>query len=199
MGLLDRLFGKPSVADFAARMIQAFREAGDKTDLRYDAARNRNARVDAVEPWVANLADMYQRYLKEPRSRRAECVRSLVRRVLTSRKGLPKEFDLVRADLRPRLWLRAAFDQIRLNGLIQGGPVAPKAPLCESVGEHLIVTLVYDWPEAVQVLRDEDLSEWGVTFCYAVEGKRDRRAAPALLENLIPRRCSTRRGEDMIG
>jgi hypothetical protein len=173
MGLLDQLFGKPSVADFAAQMIQAFRKAGDKTDLRYDAARNRIAQVDADEPWVANLANMYQTYLKEPRSRRAECVRSLVRGVLTSRKCLPKEFDLARADLRPRLWLREVFEHIRMNGLIEGGPVVPKAPLCESVGEHLIVTLVYDWPEAVQVLRDEDLSEWGVTFCDAMEVARE--------------------------
>jgi hypothetical protein len=40
MGLLDRLFGKPSVADFAPEMIQAFREAGDTSDLRFDASGN---------------------------------------------------------------------------------------------------------------------------------------------------------------
>ncbi len=33
MGLLDRLFGKPNIAEIVAQMIQAFREAGDKTDL----------------------------------------------------------------------------------------------------------------------------------------------------------------------
>jgi hypothetical protein len=40
MALFDRLFGKPSIADFAHQMIQAFREADDKTDLRIDASGN---------------------------------------------------------------------------------------------------------------------------------------------------------------
>jgi hypothetical protein len=172
MGLLNRLFGKPSIADFAAQMIEAFREAGDMTDLRFDAAENRIVRGHSDDQWTLNLANMYQIYLREPRSQRAECVRSLVRGIQTSSKGLPKEFDLARADLRPRLWLRSAFELIRLNGLIEGGPVAPKMPPYESVGEHLIVTLVYDWPEAVQVLRDEDLTEWGVTFYEAMEVAR---------------------------
>ncbi len=42
MGLLDRLFGKPSIAEVAAQMIQAFREAGDKRDPPFDASENEN-------------------------------------------------------------------------------------------------------------------------------------------------------------
>jgi hypothetical protein len=34
----------------------------------------------------------------------------------------------------------------------------------ESIGEHLLLSLVYDWPEAVQSLGDENLTEWGVSF-----------------------------------
>jgi hypothetical protein len=41
MELINRLFGKPSIADFAAEMIQAFREAGDKTELGFDAWKYR--------------------------------------------------------------------------------------------------------------------------------------------------------------
>jgi hypothetical protein len=37
MGILDRLLGKPSVATLAEQMIHAFRDAGDNTDLRFDA------------------------------------------------------------------------------------------------------------------------------------------------------------------
>ncbi len=55
MRILDRLFGKPSVAIFAEPMIQAFREAGDKTDLRFDASENRIVRNDPDSPWVAHL------------------------------------------------------------------------------------------------------------------------------------------------
>src|SRR6516165_3494689 len=122
MGLLDRLLGKPSIADFAAQMIQAFREAGDKTDLRFEAAENRIVRAGPDGPSTVNLANIYQTYLREPRSRRAECVRSVVRGILASTKGLPKDFDLVRADLRPRLWPRANFEQVRLKTILEGGP-----------------------------------------------------------------------------
>jgi hypothetical protein len=172
MGLLNRLFGKPSIADFAAEMIQAFHEAGDKTDLRFDASENRIVRGECDDQWTVNLANMYQMYLQQPRQRRAEYVRTVVRGLISARKALPKEFDLARADLRTRLWLRSAFEQIRLNSLIEGGPVATKTPPCESVGEHLIVTLVYDWPEAVQTIVDDDLTEWGVTFYEAMEVAR---------------------------
>ena len=84
MGFLDRLFGKPSIADFAAQMIQAFREAGDKTDLRFDAAENRIVRGESDDQWTVNLGRTYHTYLKEPCSQRAQWVRSLVPGVLTS-------------------------------------------------------------------------------------------------------------------
>ncbi len=173
MGILDRLLGKPSIAEFAAQMIQAFREAGAKTDLRFDASENRIVRNDPDSPWVGNLDNMYQTYLKQPRSRRAEYVRSVARGLVTSRKGLPEEFDLARADLRPRLWLRAAFEQMRLNAAIEGASVAPKAPPYEALGEHLIATLVYDWPEAVQSIDNDNLTAWGVTFYEAMEVARE--------------------------
>ncbi|MGO9919413.1 MAG: hypothetical protein ACLQIB_32530 [Isosphaeraceae bacterium] len=173
MGLLDRLFGKPSVANFAEPMIQAFHEAGDKTDLRFDASENRIVRNDPDSPWIANLDNMYQTYLKQPRSRRAEYVRSVARGLVTSRKGLPEEFDLARADLRPRLWLRAAFEQMRLNAAIEGASVAPKAPPFEALGKHLIATLVYNWPEVVQSIDNENVTEWGVSFYEAMEVARE--------------------------
>jgi len=72
MGLLDRLFGKPRIAEFAALMIQAFREAGDRTDLRFDASENRIVRSDPDAQWTVNLANLYQTYPNQRRSQRAE-------------------------------------------------------------------------------------------------------------------------------
>ena len=169
MGIIDRLFGNPSVADFAAQLIQALREAGDKTDLRFDPSENRIVRGDPDPPSTINLANMYQTFLREPRSRRAECVRSLARGILASTKGLPKDFDLVRADLRPRLWPRASFEQVRSKNILEGGPVPQKPLPSESIGEHLLLSLAYDWPQAVQSLDDDNLTDWGVTFYEAME------------------------------
>jgi hypothetical protein len=172
MGIIDRLFGKPSVAEFAHQMIQAFREAGDKADLHFDPSENRIVRGDPDPPSTINLANMYQTFLREPRSRRAECVRSLARGILASTKGLPKDFDLVRADSRPRLWPRATFEQVRLKNILEGGQVPPKALPSESIGEHLLLSLAYDWPQAVQSLDDANLTDWGVTFYEAMEVAR---------------------------
>jgi hypothetical protein len=52
MAPFDCFIGKPSVADFAQQMIQAFHEAGDKTDLRFDASNKRIVRDDPEYPWV---------------------------------------------------------------------------------------------------------------------------------------------------
>jgi hypothetical protein len=100
MGLLDRLFSKPRVATFAQQMIQALREAGDNTDLRFDASENRIVRGAADVPWTVNLANLSQTYLQEPRSKRAEYVRSVARGLLTPTKGLPKLPTPVRAHSR---------------------------------------------------------------------------------------------------
>jgi hypothetical protein len=172
MGLLDRLFGKPSIVDFAHQMIQAFREAGDNSELRFDPSENRIVRGDPDPPSTINLANMYQTFLREPRSRRAECVRSLARGILTSTKELLKDFDLVGADLRPRLWPGASFEQVCLKNILGGGPVQPKPLLSESIGEHLLLSLAYDRPQAVQSLDDDNLTDWGVTFYEAMEVAR---------------------------
>jgi hypothetical protein len=153
-------------------MIQAFREAGDKTDLRFEASENRIVRGEPDAQWTVNLANLYQTYLQLPRSQRAEYVRSAARGVLTSSKGVPKEFELARADLRPRLWLRATFEQTRLPSLLEGAPVSPQAPPYEAIGDHLFATLAYDWPEAVQTIDDDNLTEWGVSFYEAMEVAR---------------------------
>jgi hypothetical protein len=173
MGILDRLLAKPSVATFAQQMIQAFREAGDNNDLRFDAAENCIVRSDPDVPWTVNLANMYQAYLQTPRSERAEYVRSTARSILIPTKGLPDEFELARADLRPRLWLRAVFEQLRLKSMTESPSVAPKLPPWEGIGEHLVATLAYDWPQSVQVINDDDVAKWGVSFYEAMEVARE--------------------------
>jgi len=99
-------------------------------------------------------------------------VRSAARGVLTSSKGLPKEFELARADLRPRIWLRGTFEQLRLRSFLEGGTVQLKPFPSEAIGEHLIATLVCDWPEAVQSIDNDNLTEWGASFYEAMEVAR---------------------------
>src|SRR4051812_11770749 len=51
---------------------------------------------------------------------------------------------------------------------------------CESLGEHLVAALAYDWPEAVQSIAAEDLRRWGVTFDEAMEAAKQNLAEATL-------------------
>jgi hypothetical protein len=173
MRFIERLFGPPSLKRFAARLMQALRDAGETSQLQYDAAEHRILLLrDRAEPAVVNLDNMYQTYVQQPRAERATYLRSLVRGVLTHQKELPDEFDAARHDLRPKLWARAGLEQERLRSLA-GKPNRSLAnPLCETIGEHLLLFVAYDWPEATQSLSAEHLEGWDVTFYQAMEVAR---------------------------
>jgi uncharacterized protein YtpQ (UPF0354 family) len=173
MGILDRLFGKPSVARFAAEMIQALRQAGEQDELLFDAPENRLVRANEPDRnWTLNLHNVYQVYLQQPRSKRSEYVHSTARSFLTPQKGLPTDFDIARADLRPRLWLRASFEQMRLQDLRERAVDGPDLIPWEHIGEHLLATLAYDWPDSVMAISGDDLKDWEVTFYEAMEVAR---------------------------
>ena len=170
MRIFDKLFGKPSLAGFAAELIQALQDAGDTDELRHDPAEHRILRLhDGKVAGVVNLNNLYRTYRRQPRARRPEYLRSVARGVLTHLKKLPDEFDAASPDLRPRLWPRVALEQERLRGRLDDEDGGLPALPGESVGEHLIACLAYDWPESVRSIGDEDLRRWGVTFYEARE------------------------------
>ncbi len=79
----------------------------------------------------------------------------------------------MRADWRPRLWLRGTFEQLRLRSFLEGRTVQPKPLPSKATGEHLVASLAYDWPQAVQGLDDDNLTEWGVSLYEAMEVARE--------------------------
>jgi hypothetical protein len=78
---------EPILATFAAQFIQGFHQVGETAELRFDASEHRIVRVD--KPPV-NLGNLYLTYLREPRSQRAEFVRTTARAILASNSELPK-------------------------------------------------------------------------------------------------------------
>jgi hypothetical protein len=72
MGVLDRLFGKPSVASFAAQMIEALHRAGETAELRFHASEIRILRGGSSDrDWVINLDNMYREYVQQSRTEEA--------------------------------------------------------------------------------------------------------------------------------
>jgi hypothetical protein len=173
MGRLADLFVKIGFDRFAAKFMRAIREAGERDELRFEAAERRILRLhDGEVAEVINLGNMYGNYRRLPRVERTKFLRMCVRTALAPHRVLPGEFDAACPDLRPRIWARSALEQERLRGLLGDASGRPVELLSEPVGEHLLAFLGYDWPESVQSLKAEDLAGWRVTFYEAMEVAR---------------------------
>jgi hypothetical protein len=175
MQFFERLFGKPSMNSFAKQILRGLRDAGATEELSYDPAEFRIVQCrDGKEVGVVNLGNMYQTHLALGRRHRAQhlnhCVRVAMR---TSNPELPTDFALARRNLRPKLWSRSIMEHLRLQRLYtDSSPDALDLP-CQPVGEHVLACLVYDWPESVQSISQEDLEGWGVTVYEALEAAKE--------------------------
>ena len=79
---------------------------------------------------------------------------------------LPEAFDDLHPDLLPVVRARSYFDLTQVN--TGKSAVLPHQVL----GEHLAVGLVYDLPQAMRSISQDDLDGWGVTFYEALEAAR---------------------------
>lgn len=172
MGIFDRFLGKPTPRRFAEKLIARVSKADPSAELRYDPDGHRIVRlVDGVPSGVIHLDNLYRTYCETPPRLRGDYLGVCVRSALVQHRELPEEFDAAAADVRPRLWSRVSFEQIRLKGRT-GEPGGSIDLPCESIGEHLLATVVYDWPEAVQTINSADLDRWGITVYEAMEVAR---------------------------
>lgn len=168
--LFDRFRGKPTIDGFARDLILGMRAAGDPSELLHKPDEGRISRRTAGKPaGHINLGNMFATYLAKPAEERADYLRNCVRSALLQFREIPGDFDAARPDLRPRVWSRLALEKTRLELLIEGqGMDASQLP-SRPVGEHIVATLGYDWPEAVQSIGQAKLDGWGVTFDEAME------------------------------
>jgi hypothetical protein len=172
MGLLDRLRGRPTPDDFAAMMLRGLAQAGTR-GYRYDRDESRLVRVEGDKPVaVIGLANMHATYLAKPGGERAAYLKTCVRSALATQRSLPEDFGAARPDLRAKVWSRAGLEQAVARSRLEGmgeGPDIPTVPL----GEHLLVSVAFDWPEATQSVNREDLERWGVTIDEALEAGKE--------------------------
>lgn len=172
MGLFDRLRGEPTLDRFAARLIAALRRAGGPDVHRYDRERGRILHLrDGQVVGVSNLGNLYRTYCGLPRAERRRYLQTCLRTTGARARPLPEDFESARPDLRPKIWPRAALERARLGGLLgepAGDPEQPAVP----VGEHLVVTPAYDWPDSIQSIPASTLRDWGVSLYEVLEAAR---------------------------
>lgn len=172
----------PSKDSFAKLMSNAIRQAGETRRIIYDREGFRLS-PKGEEGHIFYLGNLYAEYCAAPEENRDKMVRGFVRSWFMTRKTVPDDFEDLHPDLLPCLRSRSYFGSIELSMQLDGRE-ALRLPH-QIVGEHLAITLVYDLPEAILSVSQDDLDTWGVTFYEAME------AASASLLFLAPRKART--------
>lgn len=169
MKFLDRLFGPPSRHRFARMVREGIARAGETRRLVYDSQRFRLSTSEADGP-VMNLGNMYEEFCSVPREIRPQVVKNTVRNWFIDRREMPDEFPDAQPDLLPVVRARSYYEFTQMQLEIDGspGPGCPYQPLAE----HLAVGLVYDMPESMRLIQDDDLTEWNISLYQALETAR---------------------------
>jgi hypothetical protein len=161
MGLLDKVFGRPSKAKFARLLEHAIRQAGETIAIRYDAEEFRFV-TEADEKRLFNLTNIYREYCATPSAKRGQALRHYVRSWFANRKGIPAAFEDAVFDLLPSVRNRCQFEISALQAQFDGLPALdwPHRVLAD----HLTVSLVYALPEVLMQVQRQHLANWGRSF-----------------------------------
>jgi hypothetical protein len=180
VGWLDFFFGPPGKDKFAQLALAELRKQGGKaashahassaasgaaSEMRYDRERFLITQGDGG---FLNLSNVYQEYCHAPRDRRQAVLQAFVRSCLgTVGYELPEDFADVHPDLLPVIRSRFYLESVALQARTRGndGINVPQ----QLIGDHLALSLVYDLPQAMRSIGQDDLDRWGVTFYEAVE------------------------------
>jgi uncharacterized protein YtpQ (UPF0354 family) len=173
MGLLKKLFGPPSKDRFAKLVLAGIRRAGERREIVYDQGEFRLHTTER-KGMILNLDNAYPEYCDAPKSARPEVLRKWVRLWFSERHEIPDEFEHVRMDLRPVVNSRSHYELFNLQFQLEGREVAPRPHFV--LGEHFAVGLVYDLPETMQHVTQDNLDGWGVTYYEGLEAARENLA-----------------------
>lgn len=168
MGWLDFLFRPPSRDRFAALVMTELRRAGDPGPITYNAAQ---FLIERGDRGFVNLANLYHEYCQAPRDQRGKVLARFIRGCLGSGGfELPEEFADVHPDLLPIVRSRFYLESVALQSHLRGGErmAVPQ----QIIGDHLSLSLVYDLPQAMRSIIQDDLNRWDVSFYEAVEAAR---------------------------
>ena len=83
---------------------------------------------------------------------------------------LPEDFADIHPDLLPVVRSRFYLESVALQSRARGGEgvAVPQ----QTIGDHLSLSLVYDLPQAMRSIIQDDLDKWGISFYEAVEAAR---------------------------
>jgi Protein of unknown function (DUF1444) len=169
VGWLDFLIGPPSRDKFAQLVMAELRKMGRGDRMKYDPEQ---FVIERGGEGFINLANLYHEYCQAPRDQRSKVLDRFIRGCLgTSGFELPDDFADIHPDLLPVVRSRFYLESVALQSRARGGEgiAVPQ----QTIGDHLSLSLVYDLPQAMRSIIQEDLDKWEVTFYEAVEAARN--------------------------
>jgi uncharacterized protein YtpQ (UPF0354 family) len=174
MGFLSRLFGKPSAPptqdQFAKMAMAAIRKAGEKGRILYDKEEFRLRRPQR-EGSCLFLGNAYQEYNAVSEDARAKLLHNVARIWFVESKETPEVYEDAKHDLMPVVRSRTYHEIVKLLAACEHGKDTDWPQ--QIIAENLSVSVVYDLPEAMRTIRQEDLDAWGVSFYEALEVAKD--------------------------
>jgi uncharacterized protein DUF1444 len=168
VGWLDFLFGPPSRDKFAKLVMAELRKISPGTNLKFNAEQ---FLIERGSDGFINLANLYHEYCQTPRGERRKVLDRFIRGCIgTTGFELPEDFGDVHPDLLPVVRSRFYLESVALQSRARGGEgvAVPQ----QTIGDHLSLSLVYDLPQAMRSIIQDDLDKWGVSFYEAVEAAR---------------------------
>jgi hypothetical protein len=168
MGFFSGFFQPPNQRRFAELLIERLQQAGDPREARFDESEFRIFFTeDGKDAGIAYLSNLYKEYCQLPKDERPKWWSAAIRGALAYRKGIPDDYDDAKPDLRPAVRSRSHLEATRLDAILQGVEF-PAVPY-ESIGDHLAAAVVYDLPESIAFVNQDQLDRWEATFYEAME------------------------------
>ncbi len=168
MGFFRSFFRPPDQREFAELLMERLREAGDRREARFDEPEFRIFFTeDGKEAGIAYLSNLYKEFLHITKEERDKWWKAAIRGALAYRKGIPEEYEDAKPDLRPAVRSRSHLEATRLDAVIQGADF-PEVPY-DPIGDHLAAALVYDLPESIAFVNQDQLERWEISFYEAME------------------------------
>ena len=171
MGFLNKLFGPPSKDKFARMVMDGIRHAGATESIIYDPVEFRL--LVAGENGTRHLlSNAYYEYCTVPKQVRPDILQKYIRHWFLTQIKPPEDFEDIKHDLMPIVRAHSYFELTRQKILLEGGNKVPNYAY-QLLDDYLAVGLVYDLPESMRSISQDDIDQWGITFYEALEIARD--------------------------
>ncbi len=181
--LVDQFRDPPTLDEFANIMMNVVQSAGDTRCAKYDKAESRLIfTIDGKNAGMMNLRSLYREYCAVPQKKRKEWIRETTLGMINLME-IPDDFEDVKPDLLPSVRPKSMFEINRLSAEVQG--LEWNDMVVEPLSEHLVVCLVYDLPNSMRFVSQDDLKKWGTTVHEAMEvAKRSLEEKPFAIKHI---------------